>query len=104
MVPAGGGRRGARVGVRHDHAGAGGAGRLAGLGLGTLQEALRELAGGAYQPGGQPTVVLDGGVASKWGSRFLALGVQGLHDDVRPGQPRAYDARRSPVINRALYA
>ena len=45
MLPAGGGGRGARAGVRRDHAGAGGAGRLAGLGPGTLQEALRGLAG-----------------------------------------------------------
>ena len=41
----------------------------------------------------------------KWRSRFLALGVQGLHDDARPGRPRTYDDEKvATVINRALQA
>ena len=41
----------------------------------------------------------------KWRSRFLALGVQGLHDDARPGRPRTYDDEKvATVINRALHA
>ena len=41
----------------------------------------------------------------KWRSRFLALGVQGLHDDARPGRPRTYyDDKVATVINRALHA
>ena len=41
----------------------------------------------------------------KWRRRFLALGVQGLHDDARPGRPRSYDDEKvATVINRALHA
>ena len=36
----------------------------------------------------------------KWRRRFLALGVQGLHDDARPGRPRTYDDEKvATVIN-----
>ena len=39
----------------------------------------------------------------KWRSRFLELGVRGLHDDARPGRPRTYDEEKvAAVINRAL--
>ena len=39
----------------------------------------------------------------KWRRRFLADGVQGLHDELRPGRPRTYDDERvAQVINRAL--
>ena len=39
----------------------------------------------------------------KWRRRFLAAGVQGLHDEPRPGRPRTYDDERvAQVINRAL--
>ena len=27
----------------------------------------------------------------KWRRRFIERGVQGLHDDLRPGRPRTYD-------------
>ena len=41
----------------------------------------------------------------KWRRRFLALGVQGLHDDARPGRPRTYDDEKvATVIHRALHA
>ena len=41
----------------------------------------------------------------KWRRRFVALGVQGLHDDARPGRPRTYDDEKvATVINRALHA
>ena len=33
--------------------------------------------------------------------RFLALGVQGLHADARPGRPRTDDEKVATVINRA---
>ena len=41
----------------------------------------------------------------KWRSRFVALGVQGLHDDARPGRTRTYDDEKvATVIDRALHA
>ena len=40
----------------------------------------------------------------KWRRRFLERGVQGLHDELRPGRPRSYDAEKvAQVIHRALY-
>ena len=40
----------------------------------------------------------------KWRKRFLDLGVQGLHDDARPGAPRTYDDEKvAAVIHRALH-
>ncbi|MDE0126087.1 MAG: IS630 family transposase [Bryobacterales bacterium] len=40
----------------------------------------------------------------KWRSRFLEHGLQGLHDDARPGRPRSYDDEKvARVINRALH-
>ena len=39
----------------------------------------------------------------KWRRRFLERGVQGLHDELRPGRPRSYDDEKvAGVINRAL--
>ena len=39
----------------------------------------------------------------KWRRRFLELGVQGLHDELRPGRPRSYDDEKvAQVISRAL--
>ena len=39
----------------------------------------------------------------KWFRRFLVAGVQGLHDELRPGCPRTYDDERvAQVINHAL--
>ena len=41
----------------------------------------------------------------RWRSRFLTAGLQGLHDEARPGRPRTYDDERvAAVINRALHA
>ena len=39
----------------------------------------------------------------KWRRRFLERGVEGLHDELRPGRPRTYDDERvAGLINRAL--
>ena len=54
-------------------------------------------AGVARRVGASPQAV------GKWRRRFLAAGVQGLHDELRPGRPRTYDDERvAQVINRAL--
>ena len=39
----------------------------------------------------------------KWRRRFRAAGIEGLHDELRPGRPRTYDDDKvAAVINRAL--
>ena len=39
----------------------------------------------------------------KWRRRFRAAGIQGLHDELRPGRPRTYDDDKvAAVISRAL--
>ena len=39
----------------------------------------------------------------KWRRRFVECGVQGLHDELRPGRPRTYeDDKVAELINRAL--
>ena len=39
----------------------------------------------------------------KWRRRFIERGVQGLHDELRPGRPRTYDDEKvAELINRAL--
>ena len=39
----------------------------------------------------------------KWRKRYLDGGIQGLHDELRPGRPRTYDDERvARVISRAL--
>ena len=39
----------------------------------------------------------------KWRRRFLERGVEGLHDELRPGRPRTYDDEKvAAVISRAL--
>ena len=39
----------------------------------------------------------------KWRRRFLERGLQGLHDELRPGRPRTYDDERvADLINRTL--
>ena len=40
----------------------------------------------------------------KWRRRFLERGVEGLHDELRPGRSRTYnDERVAGLINRALH-
>jgi putative transposase len=37
----------------------------------------------------------------KWRQRYLDLGIEGLHDELRPGRPQTYeDDRVAEVINR----
>jgi putative transposase len=44
-----------------------------------------------------------GSTVGKWRQRYLDLGIQGLHDELRPGRPRTYeDDKVAEVINRAL--
>lgn len=51
----------------------------------------------AERVGAAPTTV------GKWRRRYLQLGVQGLHDGLRPGRPRSYDDEKvAGLINRAL--
>ena len=51
----------------------------------------------AARVGASPSTV------GKWRRRFLERGVQGLHDELRPGRPRAYDDEKvAKLINRAL--
>ena len=39
----------------------------------------------------------------KWRRRFRAAGIEGLHDELRPGRPRTYDDDKvAAVISRAL--
>ena len=39
----------------------------------------------------------------KWRKRYRDLGLEGLHDELRPGRPRTYeDHKVAEVINRAL--
>ena len=46
---------------------------------------------------------LTGMTVGKWRKRYRALGLEGLHDDLRPGRPRTYeDDTVAEVINRAL--
>jgi putative transposase len=44
-----------------------------------------------------------GMTVGKWRKRYREFGIQGLHDDLRPGRPRTYeDDKVAEVINRAL--
>ena len=44
-----------------------------------------------------------GSTVGKWRQRYLNLGIQGLHDELRPGRPRTHeDDTVAEVINRAL--
>jgi putative transposase len=44
-----------------------------------------------------------GSTVGKWRQRYLDQGIEGLHDELRPGRPRTYeDDRVAEVINRAL--
>jgi putative transposase len=46
---------------------------------------------------------LSGMTVGKWRSRCRELGLEGLHDELRPGRPRTYeDDKVAEVINRAL--
>ena len=46
---------------------------------------------------------LAGMTVGKWRKRYLELGLEGLHDELRPGRPRTYeDDTVAEVINRAL--
>jgi transposase len=44
-----------------------------------------------------------GSTVGKWRQRYLDLGIEGLHDGLRPGRPRTYeDDAVAEVINREL--
>jgi putative transposase len=44
-----------------------------------------------------------GSTVGKWRQRYLDQGIEGLHDELRPGRPRTYeDDQVAEVINRAL--
>ncbi len=46
---------------------------------------------------------LTGMTVGKWRKRYRELGLEGLHDELRPGRPRIYeDDTVAEVINRAL--
>ena len=46
---------------------------------------------------------LTGTTVGKWRKRYRDLGLEGLHDELRPGRPRTYeDDKVAEVINRAL--
>jgi putative transposase len=46
---------------------------------------------------------LSGMTVGKWRTRYRELGLEGLHDELRPGRPRTYeDDKVAEVINRAL--
>ena len=46
---------------------------------------------------------LTGLTVGKWRKRYQELGLEGLHDELRPGRPRTYaDHKVAEVINRAL--
>jgi len=46
---------------------------------------------------------LTGMTVGKWRKRYLEQGLEGLHDELRPGRPRTYeDEDVADVINRAL--
>ncbi len=44
-----------------------------------------------------------GSTVGKWRQRYLDVGLEGLHDELRPGRPHTYqDDKVAEVINRAL--
>ena len=46
---------------------------------------------------------VTGMTVGKWRRRYRDLGLEGLHDELRPGRPRTYeDDKVAEVINRAL--
>ncbi|CAM3628312.1 IS630 family transposase [Halomonas lysinitropha] len=46
---------------------------------------------------------LNKDTVGKWRKRYLDFGIEGLHDELRPGRPRSYeDEQVAEVINRAL--
>ena len=46
---------------------------------------------------------LTGVTVGKWRKRYREPGLEGLHDELRPGRPRTYeDDKVAEVINRAL--
>ena len=46
---------------------------------------------------------LTGMTIGKWRKRYREFGIEGLHDELRPGRPRTYeDDKVAEVINRAL--
>ena len=46
---------------------------------------------------------MTGLTVGKWRRRYRARGLEGLHDERRPGRPRTYEEDRvAEVINRAL--
>ena len=62
----------------------------------------------AYGTGESNTAIakrmgLTGMTVGKWRKRYRDLGLEGLHDELRPGRPRTYeDDKVAEVINRAL--
>lgn len=48
---------------------------------------------------------LTNATIGKWRARYIDAGLEGLHDELRPGRPRSFDDERvAEVINRALKA
>jgi len=46
---------------------------------------------------------VTGITVGKWRKRYREFGIEGLHDELRPGRPRTYeDDKVAEVINRAL--
>ena len=47
---------------------------------------------------------LSNATVGKWRKRFRERGLEGLHDELRPGRPRMYDDERvAELINTALH-
>jgi putative transposase len=68
-----------------------------------VQRAQIVLACGAGETNTAKRMGLTGMTGGKWLKRYRELGLEGLHDELRPGRPRTYeDDKVAEVINRAL--